>query len=161
MKLTDHTLAGRLDGRFKSKGDITTSIHWNPKYTISMSICSNLERLCYVSSPNLAWVPGMFQQRLWNKTARTKGVTRWVCTQLSVSAQVYKAILRSFCNIGWVGIWQWQGALQYFVSMSVSGNISSTGTHSLSCKYSAQGFSHFWEELGGDRRAGAESWVCL
>lgn len=121
-----------------------------------MSICSNLERPCYVSSPNLAWVPAMFQHRLWNKLPHTKDVTRWV-----VQAEVYNAILSSFCNVRWVDIWQQQGALQYFAPMSVSGNISNTGTHWLSFRSSAQAFFYFWEELGGHRRAGAEGWECL
>lgn len=93
---------------------------------------------------------------LWKKPLHTKDVTRWV-----VSAEVYKATLSSFCNFRGVGIWQWQGTLQYFASMSVSSNISDTGTHWLSFRSSAQAFPYFWEGLGEDKRAGAEGWACL
>lgn len=135
------------DRRIKSKEDIVNSTYLCPIYPVSMPICSNLERPCYISSPDLAWVPGMFLQGLWNKIPHTREVTRWV-----VSAEVYKATLGSLCNVRGVGIWQWQGMLQYFASMSVSGNISVMATHGLSFNSSARVFPHFWEGLEADRK---------
>lgn len=151
--LPDHTLAVMEDSNQRG---ILTSIYICPKYPISIPICSNLERPRYISSPDLAWVPGTFQQRLWNKIPHTRNVTGWV-----MSTEVYKATLGSFCNVREVGIWQWQSRLQYFASTSVSGNISATGSHRLSFSSSAQVFPHFWEGLGADRRAGAEGWARL
>ena len=95
------------DGRFISKGEIITSIYLCPKYPICIPVCWNLERPCYISSPDLAWVPGMFRQRLWNKIPYERDVTRWV-----VSTEVYKATLGSFRNIRGEGTWQWQSMLQ-------------------------------------------------
>lgn len=145
MNLTSPHIS--CDGRFRSKGEIITSIYLCPKYPVSVAICSNLERLCYISSPDLAWVLWKFRQRLWNKIPHRRDVTRW-----AVSTEVYKTTLGSFCNVREVGIRQRQSTWQYFASMSVPGNTSATGTFSSA----AQVFPHFWEGQWADRRAGAE-----
>lgn len=137
MNLTRPHISGY--GRVTSKREIITSISFCPKYPVSMPICSNLERPCYISSADLAWAPGKFRQRPWNKMPHTRNMTRWI-----VSTEVYKATSGSFRNTREVGIWQWQGMLQDFGSTSVSGNISATGSHGLSFSSSAEVFPHFW-----------------
>lgn len=138
------------DGRFKSKGEIVTSIYLGSKYPVSIAICSNLERPCYISSPDLAWVLGMFRQRPWNKIPHTRDVTRWV-----VSTVVYKATLGSFCNVREVGIWQGQSTLQYFASTSVSGNVSATWYSRAVFQFFCSSLPSFLGGTGGRQKRGS------